>query len=126
MNIAKDVYRTHFYLYNGSDLFKFTQENGAELAPVITDAKFYYSSETDVVSFVGADGAAQGYYFDCEGLQAAPTEIAIVEGAGTVSFDKAKADYDGVQLLFDSFMGKWGNENETITIDMYDSPFTFA
>lgn len=123
---AKDAYRTHFYLYNGSDLFKFTQENGAEFAPVITDAKFYYSSETDVVSFVGTDGAAQGYYFDCEGLQAAPTEIALVETTGTVSFDKAKADYDGVQLLFNSFMGKWGNENETVTIDMYKSPFSLA
>lgn len=121
-----DVYRTYFYICNGSDLFRFTQEGGAEFAPAIASNRFYYSSASDIVSFIEEDGAAHTYQFNCESLEVSPTEMDIVEATNTVSFDKAKVDYDSVQCLFNNFMGKWGNENETVTIDMYESPFSFA
>lgn len=122
----KDLYRSRFFVYNGTNLLEFKGENGAEFAPLVADSKFYYSSRTDIVSFVGEDGATQSYYFDCEGLEASLADMTLEKITETVSFDKAKVDYDSVQCLFSNFMGKWGNENETVTIDMYDSPFSLA
>lgn len=125
-NGTTDAYRTYFYLSNGSDIFRFTQEGGAEFAPVIAGNKFYYSSVSDIVSFVETDGAAHTYQFDCEGIEVVPTEMTLVKTTNTVSFDKAKPYENSMQLLFNNFMGKWGNENETVTIDLYESPFSLA
>lgn len=123
---AEDTYRSYFYLYNGSELCRFTNAYGKDFTPLITSTRLYCSDTEDIVSFVIGDGTSYSYYFDCETLKAAPADVGVSESAHVISFDEAKAGFEGMGILIQYFMGKWGSEKDTVDITLRESPFTYA
>lgn len=117
---GKKVFHTTFLLYRLNKLYEF----GDAFCPILSDTTIYYPEAEDVITVVLADGTAQSYHFNCDTLEASPSDIVANAGYNYIYFENVLNTFDSMSIAVPYFFGKWGNEDEVLTISLYESPFT--